>query len=184
MISRWRAALLVLACTVPGPLLVVACADEPAVWGDADRTFVAQMLPHHHLGLVLNDIAAQHSSDVRLRRLVFEMSGYHRSELGTLEHWARQQGVTGAAEFPGHIPDAELIGLSARSGQDFDVHWLTLMIRHHDGALRIAGAESSFGTVPAARDLAQSVSRVQSAELEEMRGLLEALCRSQVSSAC
>lgn len=176
MIRRAQAALLFVAVTVPAPVLVASCGDGTSSWSDADRAFVAQLIPHHHLGMTLTDLAAQRSADVRLRRLVFEMSGYHRGELGVLEDWARSRNITGSTSFPGDIAASEIDELEGSTGSDFDRYWLDVMIRHHEGALDIAAAQLASGTVAEASELAHAVTRVQSAELETMERLLGDLC--------
>ena len=176
MIRFVRTALVLLAVAVPAPALIVACRDQPATWSEADRVFVSRMIPHHHLGMVLTDLAAQRAADVRLRRLVFEMSGYHQSELGLLDGWARGRGISESKDFPGDLADAEIDALAGTAGEVFDRFWLELMIRHHEGALQIAAEQIDSGTVAEARDLARSVARVQSGEIAEMERLLGELC--------
>jgi len=101
------------------------------------------------------DDATQRSGDVRLRRLVFEMTGYHHSETTTLEEWSAEH----------------------------DIWWLDLMIRHHRGALEIADAQIAAGGVAAAREMAISVRRVQSGEIEHMETLRDSLCAEQEQQA-
>lgn len=141
------------------------------------------MLPHHHLGMVLNDLAAQHSSDVRLRRLVFEMTGYHSSEVELLGSWADEHDVEAASEFRGRIPDDELASLRASRGAEFDLKWLDLMIRHHRGALEIAAAQTESGAAEELRELAESVLKIQGAEVVSMQELMTSLCEATDGSA-
>ena len=166
--ERRRIALAVLA------ILAAACSHDD--WRPADRTFVAQMIPHHHLGMRLIDDATVHSADVRLRGLVFEMSGYHQSELETLEAWATEQGVATADEFPGDLSDDDVASLQRLTGTAHDIWWLELMIRHHRGALTIADSEITGGGVAAALDMASNVRDVQTAEIAKMDQLRRTLC--------
>ena len=139
------------------------------------------MIPHHHLGMVLVDEATVHADDVRLRRLVFEMSGYHHSETGLLEDWADGVGIEPAATFPGDLPRTEVGQLADLRGVEHDTWWLYLMIRHHRGALTIADAQIAEGTVEKVREMAVSVRMVQAAEVEQMETLLDSLCSSRSS---
>lgn len=138
------------------------------------------MIPHHHLGMTLVDEATRRSYDVRLRRLVFEMSGYHASELETLDRWSDAQGIAPMADFPGEVPEGEVRHLADLDTVEHDIWWLDLMIRHHRGAVEIADAELRDGKVAAARTLADTVRRVQSAEIEQMEELRHTLC-AQIS---
>ena len=105
---------------------------------DVDRWFVASMVPHHRLGVELLEIAQPRVDDVRVRRLVFQMGGYHHSELQHLEHLAVEWGVAEASEFQGHLAPKVLDELRSLSGPQHDAAWLAAMIEHHEGAVAMA----------------------------------------------
>lgn len=154
-------------------LVLFGCADtEPNV---ADRLFVAEMIPHHHLGMELIDQATRRVDDTRVRRLVFEMSTYHQSELDQLHDWAKEWNVLVATDFPGRLDSVRLAGLAALSGTDYDRRWLELMIEHHEGALDIAQRQIDRGSVDASIDMATAVRDVQTKDIEEMENLLVSL---------
>lgn len=155
---------------------VAASCSGSSRWSEADRAFVARMLPHHHLGMTLIEEATVHSSDVRLRRLVFEMGGYHGSEVATLTQWADQHAIDSAADFPGDLEPARVAELPQLGGEEHDIDWLDLMIRHHRGALTIADDAIGHGQQPDVRQLAGEVRRVQSDEIAAMEDLRTALC--------
>jgi len=157
-----------------------SCGNSNGEWQGADRAFVAAMIPHHHLGMTLVDEATLRSYDVRLRRLVFEMAGYHASELDTLERWSDAQGIAPLADFPGKVPAAEVSQLADLDTVAHDIWWLDLMIRHHRGAVELADDVLTDGGVTAVRSLASTVRRVQSAEIDQMEDLRRTLC-SQIS---
>ena len=58
-----------------------------------DARFVAAMPPHHRLGLEMIELGSPLVSDVEVRRLIFEMSGYHTHELHELEHLLEHWGA-------------------------------------------------------------------------------------------
>lgn len=140
-----------------------------------DRQFVAEMIPHHHLGMELIDQATRHVDDTRVRRLVFEMSNYHVTELEQLHEWSAQWNVVPVTDFPGHIDTARMSELAGLKGVDYDLRWLMLMIEHHKGAIEIAERQLKSGTKPRAIEMARSVEEVQSREVDEMSVLLESL---------
>ena len=151
---------------------------------EADRVFVAEMRPHHHLGMRLIDEATTNSDDVRLRRMVFEMEAYHSTEIEQFDRWADAWGVPPAAEFPGELPENEVQRLAATHGAAHDALWLALMITHHRGALEITAAESD-GAVARARAMATSIARTQIDQIAAMEELLDELCTSSpTSSGC
>lgn len=142
---------------------------------DVDELFVAEMIPHHHLGMELIDQATRRVDDTRVRRLVFEMSTYHQSELDQLHAWAARWKVSAATDFPGRIDAVRLAELAALSGSDYDRRWLEVMIEHHEGAIDIAERQIDRGSDDGSIDTAESIRRVQAKDIEEMSSLLEVL---------
>lgn len=145
----------------------------------ADRQFVSQMIPHHHLGVELIDEATLHSSDVQLRRLVFEMGTYHHDELAILMKWKSQWKVGESTQFPGDVPAGDIESLSKLTGLSHDTWWLHLMIKHHEGALVIAGRAIPSATEPDVVTMARSVMAIQRQQITKMKELLASLCASQ-----
>lgn len=143
---------------------------------DADRLFVADLIPHHILGVKLINEASIRSSDVRLKKLVFDMSSYHHRELHDLETWATDWKIVLNRTFPGSLTSQELDDLRALSDLDYDVKWLKLMIKHHEGAIEIANRLLAESSNPRTTSMALRVKKTQSIEIHSMRELLWALC--------
>jgi uncharacterized protein (DUF305 family) len=142
---------------------------------EADAWFVASMVPHHRLGLELLAIAEPRVDDVRVRRLVFQMSRYHHDELHHLEHHLVRWRLAEAEDYPGHLPPNVLIELAGLQGPDHDRAWLEAMIEHHEGALVIAQRQLDQGRNADLRRLAAGVLEVQRAEIDAMTVLLGVL---------
>lgn len=149
-----------------------------------DARFVSRMMPHHQLGMTLINEAVVKSHDVRLRNLVFEMGGYHDSEMKSLMSWATRWNVSEADSFPGEISSADLGRLSAMTGSDYDTVWLDLMITHHVGAVKIATEELRMGHNGGATAMAQEVLTSQQLQINEMRDLLKSMCTASHTAGC
>jgi uncharacterized protein (DUF305 family) len=158
-------------------VLVATACREPSRTA-ADEWFVAAMVPHHRLGLELMSIAERSADDVRLRRLVFEMSGYHHDELHELDGVLRRWRLAEAEEFPGRVDLARSAELAERPGTHSDVMWLDAMIEHHEGAIVLARQVIETGSRSDLRSLAERIIDVQQAEIDEMRTLRDVLTRS------
>ena len=65
----------------------------------------------------------------------------------------------------------EIDGMRAATGTDADCRFLSLMIRHHEGAIPMAQALVELGSEPRAIQVAQGVIATQSAEIELMTSL-------------
>lgn len=137
------------------------------------------MIPHHHLGMELIDEATRNSDGVELRRLVFEMGGYHHDELTRLTRWAKDWGIKEALMFPGGIAKADLARLASLRGPGHDTWWLHVMIEHHRGALVISREALASANDPGITSMAESVISVQEKQIGEMEDLSLRLCRSR-----
>jgi uncharacterized protein (DUF305 family) len=73
---------------------------------------------------------------------------------------------------PGMATEDELAGLRELSGTEFDVEFLRLMTRHHQGGLDMALYAEENGETTVVRDLARSIADSQTAETELMVGML------------
>ena len=73
---------------------------------------------------------------------------------------------------PGMATEAELDHLLSLSGTAFDVEFLRLMIRHHEGGLTMAQYAEAHAAGAAVRQLAQSIAETQTAEVQTMPQLL------------
>jgi uncharacterized protein (DUF305 family) len=73
---------------------------------------------------------------------------------------------------PGMATEDELANLRSLSGTAFDVEFLRLMIRHHQGGLEMAQYAQQHGETDVVRSLAKSIADSQTAETELMKGML------------
>jgi uncharacterized protein (DUF305 family) len=133
---------------------------------EADIHWASMMVPHHEAGITLDDLALTRTDDVRVRHLAFEMNGYQGGELDELRRLARGAPSDMAVGMP---TAAEMADLAERHGPGFDRQFLTLMIRHHEGALAMAGAPGASARV---HRLAATLVTVQTEQLARLRALL------------
>lgn len=148
-----------------------ACSNQPQP-NSADKTFVAQMVPHHEIGIDMIESAVLRSDDVRLRKLVFQMQSYHEHELHQLSSRLEQWKVPPAKIFPGLIDLTRLAKIDQLSGSAYDIAWLNAMIEHHEGAVVIGKKEIELGQTPSLIDVAKKVVTTQQAEIIEMQRIL------------
>jgi uncharacterized protein (DUF305 family) len=83
-------------------------------------------------------------------------------------------GGTDGAVMPGMATNAELAELRTLSGTDFDVQFLRLMIRHHEGGAEMARYGADHADQAAVRSLARSIRDAQAAETTTMTDMLTA----------
>jgi uncharacterized protein (DUF305 family) len=165
-----------------------------------DAGFSRDMALHHRQGVEMANLALERSTDPEIRRLAFDISSTQTNQAGQMEGWlalwglprsggdhmawmggehaghdmSSMSGDTDGALMPGMATETELADLRTLAGTDFDVEFLRLMIRHHQGGLEMAQYEAAHGTVAAARTLATSIADTQTAEVTTMVGMLTA----------
>jgi uncharacterized protein (DUF305 family) len=161
-----------------------------------DAGFARDMAAHHLQGVEMADLALERSTDPAVRGLAFDISSTQTNQTGRMQGWLVLWGVplTGGeamawmsdsgdghsghgmdmdgALMPGMATDEELAELGTLTGTDFDVEFLRLMIRHHQGGTGMADDAAEHADVAAVRSLAGSISRSQGVETAVMTTML------------
>ncbi|MGW4644591.1 DUF305 domain-containing protein [Sphaerisporangium sp. NPDC004334] len=152
----------------------------------ADVRFAERMVPHHRQALEMADLAPSRAAGPGVRRLAGRISAGQRPEIDVMTRWLRALGRQAADGHDGHDghgaspgPDAygmasleEMNRLRASRGAAFDALFLRLMIRHHEGALKMAGEELAGGADQIMRKMAQDMASGQRVEIGRMRALM------------
>jgi uncharacterized protein (DUF305 family) len=171
--------------------------DAPPTAGSVDAGFSRDMAVHHRQGVEMANLALERSTDPEVRQLAFDISSTQTNQAGRMEGWlslwglsrsggehmawmgaghSGHSGSSGAdgAVMPGMATEAELADLRSLSGTAFDVEFLRLMTRHHQGGFDMAQYAAERAAEPAVRTLARSIADTQSAEVTTMVEMLTA----------
>ena len=143
----------------------------------ADKTFVADMTPHHALGVRMAAMALEKADDVRVREFGFTMGRYQQAEFDQISAMATSWKATASGHAHGMLTPAEEDALTALNGRAFDKAWLEQMIIHHEGAVGMATSEVATGSDAKAKAIAANVATVQTKEIAKMKAVLAALSR-------
>jgi uncharacterized protein (DUF305 family) len=166
--------------------------DTPAA-GSVDAGFSLDMSHHHLQAVEMANLATGRSTDPEVLSLAFDISQTQLNQVGRMQGWLTLWGlpVTGANDMswmgssmhdhtssnglmPGMATEDELAQLRAASGADFDVMFLRLMIRHHQGGLEMAQYGEAHASEAVVRGLARSIEQTQTAETTTMAAMLAA----------
>jgi uncharacterized protein (DUF305 family) len=163
-----------------------------------DAGFSRDMSRHHLQGVEMANVALERSEDPAVRSLAFDISSTQTNQAGRMEGWLSLWGLrpTGGEVMawmsgdgghaghemdmggdagvlmPGMATEEELAELRELSGTAFDVQFLRLMIRHHQGGLDMAVHAAEHAEVAAVRRLAETIAAAQTAETATMTELL------------
>lgn len=148
-----------------------------------DLRFLAEMMIHHTQAVQMAELAPSRLKDPRVRRLAqrilagqqpeIEAMGRMLSERGgdvpDLEH-AEHMDHSG---MPGMASPTQLMRLEKSTGVAFDRLFLTLMGRHHEGALVMVHDVLATGSDIRIEELATEIGVTQSKEISVMEDLLD-----------
>ena len=164
-------------------------------FSEADVHFMAGMIPHHAQAVLIAGWAPTHGAGDRVKLLCERIVVSQKDEIKLMQAWLRDRGqeVPEATAthmkmkmgdmvhdmlMPGMLTDDELKQLDASRSTAFDRLFLTFMIKHHQGALKMV--EELFASYGAAQDddihkFASDVFADQEMEIERMELMLAAI---------
>jgi uncharacterized protein (DUF305 family) len=176
---------------------------EPPAADSVDAGFARDMSTHHLQGVEMANLALTRATDPEVRSIAFDISATQTNQVGRMQGWlalwgvplsggtpmswmggtgssahdmsGMDMGTTGPALMPGMATEDELTQLGTLSGNAFDVQFLRLMIRHHQGGLKMARYGAAHADLAVVRNLARSIADTQTAETTTMAGILTRL---------
>ncbi|MEU3641971.1 DUF305 domain-containing protein [Lentzea sp. NPDC034063] len=158
---------------VVGMLILSACGG-PANTA-ADVTFAQGMVPHHEQALEMAKLVPSRSSDDKVRSLASRIEKAQGPEIAQMNEWLQQWGAEqdhAGHDMTGMMSQDDMAKLERSSGAEFDRLWLDMMIKHHEGAVKMAKTELAQGEDDKAKKLAQAIIDGQQQEITEMKALL------------
>ena len=72
----------------------------------------------------------------------------------------------------GMMSKSEMTDLESSSGEEFDQMWLTMMIKHHQGAVKMAKDVQSTTSNSEVKTMAADIIKAQNSEITTMKDLL------------
>jgi len=146
---------------------------------DADRDYVSMMIAHHEQALAMTRFAPDRAQNETVKGLADRIRYSQEPEIGAMKQWQRVNNVVGShgdhGSMPGMATQDQLNALGAARGRDFDRMFLELMIRHHEGAIKMATDVRAAGTNVQVEEMADDVVATQSDEINRMKALLPTL---------
>lgn len=160
---------------------------EPSAAGEADTQlnmsdvmFAQMMIPHHEQAVEMSALAAGAGASSEVQALADEIAAAQGPEIRQMEAMLDRWGVGQMMDHSGHqmagmVSDEDMDRLRAATGPDFDRLYLELMIAHHQGAIDMTRDPLANGSDPELRTLLEAIVTTQTAEIEQMQQMLDAM---------
>lgn len=158
-------------------------------YSPADVTFMQDMIPHHNQAVQMAELVAARTNRPELVDVAGRINASQADEIAFMQQWLSSRGenvpdpaaheaMHTSHTMAGMATPEQMAELALSKGIDFDRLFLTLMIRHHDGAVKMVEAlleqpGSAFDTV--LFDFTSDITNDQTAEIERMNALLVSL---------
>jgi uncharacterized protein (DUF305 family) len=160
-------------------------AEDSNSWNKADQKFVQEMIPHHEQAVVMSEMVADVKVSGETAALAAEIISAQASEIELMQGFLSEWGVKydsnsdphaghmmSGDESYGMMTDKELAELENSKGSDFEKMWLTMMLTHHKGAIKMAENVIADGKNSRVKTLAETIIGAQQKEIELINSLL------------
>jgi uncharacterized protein (DUF305 family) len=154
----------------------------------ADARFYQDMIVHHAQALVMVRSVVPELTDPQVKGLALRIGDEQEPEIGAMAAWLTGRGQSvppeatnpnltdhGSHSMPGMATEADLRRLAAATGPDADRLFLTLMIRHHQGAIAMVDEHLAGAVDERVAETADDISVTQTKQIGQMREMLERL---------
>jgi len=151
---------------------------------EADVDFASSMIPHHAQAIEMtNLILLKQDVNPAVIDVATKINTTQAPEIEQMSGWLAGWGADPSPSAmvmdhdmgDGMMNPADLEALELAEGDDAAKKFLAGMVKHHEGATRMAKTELEKGQNADAKALAQSIITAQETQIEEMKTLLEDL---------
>ncbi|MDI6101394.1 DUF305 domain-containing protein [Actinoplanes sp. NEAU-A12] len=160
-----------------------AAASPGAAFNEADVMFAQMMIPHHEEAVEMAAMA-DGAAGTQVKDLAAKIKKAQQPEIDTMTGWLTTWGkapmpdMSGGMDhgaMPGAMSESDMAALHDAKGAAFDKQFLTMMIKHHEGAVEMAQDQVAKGSNPQVKALAAKIVTDQEAEIATMREMLAGL---------
>lgn len=136
-----------------------------------DLMFMNMMIIHHNQAIEMSEMAKNRTENSNILRLSENISEAQKEENRKMADWLKEAGHNPPARghrMAGMASEQEMEELRQSEGQEFDLLFSELMIRHHEGGIQMARAEVQNGRSEKVTELAGLMVKVQQEEIDKM----------------
>jgi uncharacterized protein (DUF305 family) len=176
--------------------LSVVRQSSPPTADSVDVGFAQDMQVHHLQAVTMANWARDHSADVEVKSLAFDIEQTQNGQAGAMSGWLDVWGQPELSPEPGHMAwmaggnhhtsgesggvrimpgmatSQEIAKLRSLTGRELDVYFLQLMLRHHAGGLDMARYAAEHAATSQVRTLADKIVTGQTGEIKLLQSML------------
>jgi uncharacterized protein (DUF305 family) len=153
--------------------------SNPGQFNDADVMFVQMMIPHHEQAIDMSDMVLNKKGiSPEVTTLAKQIKAAQQPEIDLMNTWLEAWGRMKMPETSHHssadgtMTEEQMRELDEATGAEAQRLFLEGMIRHHQGAIKMAQAELASGENPDAIALAKNIAESQQKEVDTMTEVL------------
>ena len=154
-----------------------------------DVTFMQDMIPHHNQAVQMSELVPDRSNLPELRDIAGRIDTSQADEIEFMAEWLRERGeavpeatahsaMHTSHDMAGMASPEDMAELARLEGTDFDRKFLTLMIAHHEGAVKMVEElldQPGSAYDPVLYQFVTDVTNDQTQEIERMNAMLSSL---------
>jgi uncharacterized protein (DUF305 family) len=175
----------------PASILSAAEAIEIAEtsYSPDDVQFMQDMIPHHHQALEMALLVSDRTNNPELIDVAGRINASQGDEIEFMQNWLRDrgqdvseptahEGMHTTHEMAGMASPDQMLELASADGSAFDQLFLTLMITHHEGAVKMVEElieQPGSAYDPVLFEFTTDITNDQTTEIERMNSLLVGL---------
>lgn len=155
-----------------------AAADAQASFNDADVAFAQMMIPDHQMTAKMAEMAQEKAKTRELKSLAGQMLEGQSEVVSTLQGWLKAWDKPASSdmagmEMPGAMSDKDMDMLKSMNGMEFDMMFADMMVKHHEGSIKMAKDEQAKGASAEAKALAADMVKAQQAEVAKLKKIAD-----------
>ena len=154
-----------------------------------DAQFMMDMIPHHHQAVEMAALVAESTNRQELLDVAGRISASQNDEIEFMQGWLRDRGehvpeptahaaMHTAHTMAGMASPEQMAELASSKGTDFDALFLQLMIKHHEGAVKMVAEllkQPGSAFDPVLFQFTTDITNDQNAEITRMNAVLASL---------
>ncbi len=158
-------------------------------YSPADVRFMQDMIPHHQQALEMAELVEERTNNPKIIEAAGRIKASQADEIAFMRRWLDERGESvlepgahAAMHTPHHMSGmatpAQMAALAAAIGIEFDRQFLTLMIKHHEGAVKMVEElleQPGSAYDPVLLEFTNDITNDQTAEIERMHVVLVSL---------